>query len=112
MNKIKLKWLKVRTRIGFQYIMLNRVLFIRADNKKSTILLDDLRSFETNHMLKWYQERLPKKTFFRCHRSYIINCQHIDSYSWNVIIIKTKFLIPISRQNSIPFRKHMDLLYK
>jgi len=107
----KLKWLKVRTRIGFQYIMLNRVLFIRSDNKKSTILLDDLRSLETNHMLKWYQEQLPKKFFFRCHRSYIINCQHIDSYSWNVIIIKTKFLVPISRQKSIPFRKHMDLLY-
>ena len=103
----KLKWLKVRTRIGFQYIMLNRVLFIRSDNKKSTILLDDLRSLETNHMLKWYQEQLPKKFFFRCHRSYIINLQKIIEIAKGRIIMEGQVYIPIGEQYKDAFNQYM-----
>jgi DNA-binding LytR/AlgR family response regulator len=107
-----MKWIKVRTRTGDSYVPLNKIIYIKADNKKSTVVFKDLPFLETNHLLKWYQKKLPEPYFFRCHHSYIVNCLNIDSFCWNVIITKGKFRIPVSRQKIIPLKKNMDLLYK
>ena len=107
----KNKWLKVRTRLGNCYIPINKIIFIKAQNKTTKIFFTDLSFQETNHLLKWYQNKLPIPYFFRCHHSYIVNCMLVDFYCWNVIITKGKFRIPVSRQKIIALRDNLDQLH-
>lgn len=62
-----------------------------------------------------FYKRLPEKTFFRCHRSYIINIDRLtEIVPWfnSTYIVKLKGLdaeIPISRQNIIQFKQLMGI---
>jgi len=65
-----------------------RVTHIICINQKITITerLEDLLA------------RLDQKHFIRCHRSYIINIRFLQEYSYNSLIMKNDYTIPISRR--------------
>lgn len=43
-------------------------------------------------------EKLDSHHFIRCHRSYIINVQYLQEYSYNSLLMKNEYTIPISRK--------------
>lgn len=65
-----------------------RVTHIVCKNQRLTITerLDDLIS------------RLDNKHFVRCHRSYIINIRYLQEYSYNSLVMKNDYTIPVSRR--------------
>ena len=91
--------LEINTALGHQVIILTRVRYIKAFNKKSRIYFTDDTSLISNHLLKWFQEHLPYPQFFRCHKSIIVNCNFIMSYNYSNIVINSKLRLPISRHN-------------
>lgn len=87
--------LKIRTRVGFQIIKTNDIVYISASNKDSVINLLDNRTIVTTHLLKWYEENLPSKQFFRCHKTFVINCSYIISYTSKGILMTDRNVIPL-----------------
>lgn len=59
-----------------------------SDSKKDVICSKKLSDIE---------EKLSKDTFFRCHKSYIVNLKHVDAYSHSDITLDSGETVDISR---------------
>lgn len=69
--------------------------FIKADNVYLEVNTKD-KKFLVRSPLKDYLEKLPKNKFYRAHKSYIVNVDHIDAINSRDIMINDT-LIPISK---------------
>ena len=77
-------------RIYFDYIR-----FIKADNVYLEVNTKD-KKFLVRSPLKDYLEKLPRNKFYRAHKSYIVNVDHIDAINSRDIMVNNT-LIPISK---------------
>ena len=59
-----------------------------SDSKKDVICSKKLSDIE---------EKLSNDTFFRCHKSYIVNLKHVDAYSHSDITLDSRETVDISR---------------
>lgn len=76
-------------------IQFGDIQFIKADNVYLEVNTVD-RKFLVRSPLKDYLEKLPKNKFYRAHKSYIVNVDHIDAINSKDIVINNN-LIPISK---------------
>ena len=76
-------------------IQFTDIRFIKADNVYLEVNTVD-KKFLVRSPLKDYLEKLPKNKFYRAHKSYIVNVDHIDAINSKDIMIKDT-QIPISR---------------
>lgn len=77
-------------------IQFGDIQFIKADNVYLEVNTVD-KKFLVRSPLKDYLEKLPKNKFFRAHKSYIVNVDHIDAINSKDIMINNQ-LIPISKE--------------
>ena len=77
-------------------IQFGDIQFIKADNVYLEVNTVD-KKFLVRSPLKDYLEKLPKKKFYRAHKSYIVNVDHIDAINSKDIMINNN-LIPISKE--------------
>ena len=75
---------------GLSFIDIPSILLIQREERSSVLYLSDGSRFVSSDSLGDFEERLPQDTFFRSHKSYIINLNHIDSISpygrWTYIV--------------------------
>ncbi len=99
----------------------NPYIYVRADRKMIKVLLNDILYIEalsdyvkiitkaktivTKQLISALEETLPKESFLRIHRSFIIAVNKIDSYTTDTIQIGSKEL-PVSRL----FRQNVNKL--
>lgn len=76
-------------------IQFSDIQFIKADNVYLEVNTVD-KKFLVRSPLKDYLEKLPKNKFYRAHKSYIVNVDHIDAINSKDIMINNN-LIPISK---------------
>ena len=76
-------------------IQFSDIQFIKADNVYLEVNTSD-KKFLVRSPLKDYLEKLPKNKFYRAHKSYIVNVDHIDAINSKDIMINNN-LIPISK---------------
>lgn len=76
-------------------IQFGDIYFIKADNVYLEVNTVD-KKFLVRSPLKDYLEKLPKNKFYRAHKSYIVNVDHIDAINSKDIMINNN-LIPISK---------------
>lgn len=76
-------------------IQFGDIQFIKADNVYLEVNTVD-KKFLVRSPLKDYLEKLPKNKFYRAHKSYIVNVDHIDAINSKDVMIN-KNLIPISK---------------
>ncbi|NNK18590.1 MAG: response regulator [Maribacter sp.] len=76
-------------------IQFGDIQFIKADNVYLEVNTVD-KKFLVRSPLKDYLEKLPKKKFYRAHKSYIVNVDHIDAINSRDVMINNN-LIPISK---------------
>lgn len=74
-----LRRLMVKHRDGVSLVDPADILMVQREDRATAILLRDGRKLFTGDPLGEFAERLPQETFFRAHRSYIINLDQIDS---------------------------------
>ncbi|NNF19897.1 MAG: response regulator [Flavobacteriaceae bacterium] len=77
-------------------IQFEDIQFIKADNVYLEVNTID-KKFLVRSPLKDYLEKLPKHKFYRAHKSYIVNVDHIDAINSKDIMINNT-LIPISKE--------------
>ena len=93
---------------GFHVIHLSDVLYLRSDNNYSEFFLINGDRYLSTRTLKSYERILTGQEFFRCHRQYLINLEHVAGYSKNdggYITMRTKEIIPIGRRKVAEFRR-------
>ena len=76
-------------------IQFGDIQFIKADNVYLEVNTVD-KKFLVRSPLKDYLQKLPKTKFYRAHKSYIVNVDHIDAINSKDIMINNN-LIPISK---------------
>jgi len=77
-------------------IQFGDIQFIKADNVYLEVNTAD-KKFLVRSPLKDYLEKLPANKFYRAHKSYIVNVDHIEAINSKDILINNN-LIPISKE--------------
>ncbi|MBU2996102.1 response regulator [Cellulophaga baltica] len=77
-------------------IQFGDIQFIKADNVYLEVNTAD-KKFLVRSPLKDYLEKLPSNKFYRAHKSYIVNVDHIEAINSKDIMINNN-LIPISKE--------------
>jgi two-component system LytT family response regulator len=93
---------------GFQVIHLSDVLYIKSDNNYSDFVLHNKQRYLSSRTLKDYERILSDQGFFRSHRQYLINLDHVSGYSKNdggYVKMSNGEIIPIGRRKVAEFRR-------
>jgi len=85
---------------GFEIIELDDLIYLEADGSYTTAYFSLSEKLVISKAIKSIEPLLDKKTFFRTHRSYIVNNMYIKRFDRenNKIILKNKEQIPLSRR--------------
>jgi len=106
------RFLTVKTTNSWVPVSFENITFLEARNRKTYV--HSTVGNSTHRMnLSELEASLPNDTFVRCHRSYIVNLNHIqeihpDSHSTFLLIMKGKARIPISQSFASHFRKLLN----
>lgn len=73
--------LQIPQKNGFQYIPYASIIMLRSDGNATLIFPTESKMVSSSKNLKYFEEVLPNKLFLRVSRSYIINLEHVLSYS-------------------------------
>ena len=88
------------------HVMLNQIEYIEAQNRYSILYLLDGESIRTPKQLYALEDELTLENgFYKCHRSYIINLHHVNSYSGSEIKMRSGSVIPLSRSYNSNFKE-------
>ena len=96
------KEVKIAIPDGNSLIMIipSEIVFLKAENSYTQIVLSSGKSLITSRLLKNFEHSLKENTsFFRCHKSYIINTTFMDKYSKSdggTVFLQNNIEIPVS----------------
>lgn len=80
----------LRHKEGLNFVNQSDILLVQRENRSTVLYATEGRRFETSEALGDVQERLDPQIFFRCHKSYIINLNVIDSITpygrWTYVV--------------------------
>lgn len=75
---------------GVNFVSQSDILLVQRENRSTVLYATEGRRFETSEALGDVEARLDSKIFFRCHKSYIINLNVIDSITpygrWTYVV--------------------------
>ena len=102
-NKSKPAKITLRGINKIEVVDFRDIYFIEAQSSYSKILFaknDTIKEMTMSCPLSDYEEILPANVFFRAHRSYLVNCQHIVEVTGddNHIVMKPDINLPVSRR--------------
>ncbi|MBB6500954.1 LytR/AlgR family response regulator transcription factor [Pedobacter cryoconitis] len=89
-------------------IYLNEILYVEATDNYTSIHLAG-RNFSIHSPIKLVEQKLPPTSFFRVHRSFIINLSKIDSIEGKTIMINNK-PVPVSDTYRADLNKRIRVL--
>lgn len=99
----------VKSADGWKPIPFGDVKYLEAKDRKTYVHADGFWGTNKNS-LQEFEFLLPRDSFIRCHRSYIVNVHHIeeihpDTHSTFVLAMDNGERIPVSQSYSSYFRK-------
>jgi two-component system LytT family response regulator/two-component system response regulator LytT len=113
-NKSKEMMISVYKNGKYYPIPSNEIIYIKVDGKY-TFVITVKDNFMLHHTLSDIESIFNKSPFFKCHRSYIINTNYIETIDlWfnGTFQLKMKHVdesIPVSRGNAKEFRQMMHM---
>ena len=97
------------------------IFYIEAQGSYSRVFFrkfGSVKEITMSWLVTDYEELLPADQFFRIHRSYLINCSHINrilNEEVNYVLLNNEFKLPVSRRSYTPlidFLKINDFIYE
>ena len=111
-NKIlfgKTQTLSFKNDLGVYAIPLDKILYLEVNSKKNVDIHTDNDCFECYRTMENLQSQLPAETFFRCHKSFIVNLDYISSIENETITLLNGSKILLSRRRKQEFMlQYMD----
>jgi len=98
---------------GFEMINISDIIFCQADGNYTNIHLLSGLQILSSKTLKHFEDLLPKKTFFRIHKSFLININLIEKYERADgfrVIMKNKVVLEVSERNRKGFTDKLTQL--
>ena len=86
---------------GFKIIELTDIMYFEGDGNYTTLYLQSMEKIVVTRQLGIFEEILPASTFFRIHKSTIVNLKHVIGYNSNegsVAVMKDNNTLTISRR--------------
>lgn len=106
------KCLMIKTHNAIYRVPIRDIEYIEAQNKQVQFILSNHTSLLSIHPLYFYEDKLLLSDgFFKCHRSYIVNLYHIESYTPKEIKMHSGSHVPISRNNQKEFESTYFTLF-
>ena len=91
-----------------QKLALDSIEYVEAQNKHIVFTLSDGTMLETTEPLHVCENKLTlNDCFIKCHRSYIVNINHVETYTLKELKMRSGCRIPISRS----FQKAFESAY-
>ena len=109
------KKIAIPTAHGFEILSLGEIVYIRSNNSYTVSYLVNGNEFIITHPLKDYEELLEEYNFCRVHQSYLINMDHIRSYSridGGRVIMSNGMAIEVSRRKRDDFLKRLQSIIR
>ncbi|MFY4775333.1 LytTR family DNA-binding domain-containing protein [Metabacillus sp. RGM 3146] len=99
----------MKTYDGWIPIPFSQVVYLEAKDKKTSVYTEGY-SGTHKYSLQEFEYLLPKENFIRCHRSFIVNVNHIkeiypDTHSTFLLSMDNGDRVPVSQSYSSYFRK-------
>lgn len=109
MSKVeKIEKIILRNHEGQYPVLLEDVLYLKADNVYTEFHLNNRKRIVVSKPLKEYDSLLSQDHFFKAHRSYIMNTLHILQINQLEATMKDKAILPISRDK----KKELELFLR
>jgi len=94
----RLETISIKSSVSVHRVILRDIEFVEAQNKHVLFYLKDGKVIDSVNQLYIIESSLSsEKGFFKCHRSYIVNIEQIDSFSGKEIKMRSGAIIPIAR---------------
>lgn len=99
----------LKTTDGWVPISFSKVIYLEAKDKKTYVNAEEL-SGTHKYSLQEFEYLLPRDSFIRCHRSFIVNVNHIkaiypDTHSTFLLSMDNGERVPVSQSYASYFRK-------
>jgi len=99
----------IKTDDGWIPIPFSEVIYVEVKDRKTTVVSERITGTHKNS-LQEFEYLLPRDSFIRCHRSFIVNVHQIkeiypDTHSTFVLSMVGGYRIPVSQSYSSYFRK-------
>ncbi|MGG2093351.1 LytTR family DNA-binding domain-containing protein [Bacillus sp. S13(2024)] len=99
----------LKTMDGWVPIPFSEVIYLEAKDKKTYVNAEEL-SGTHKYSLQEFEYLLPRDSFIRCHRSFIVNVNHIkaiypDTHSTFLLSMDNGERVPVSQSYASYFRK-------
>jgi two-component system LytT family response regulator len=107
-NKVADHMLILKTQDGALKLVLKDIVHIEGDRNYSYIHLKNGTKKLVTKTLSDLEELLDSKGFYRCHRSYILNREHIVGATGLSALLSNTIRIPISRRKKKPFSEWFE----
>lgn len=94
------KRVAIRKARKFIYLPYQAVVMMQADGNGSEVFTGDCKSTDSIDSLKEYENKLPRSVFLRTSQSFLINLNHVKSYSTEdggIIYLSCGHWVPLTR---------------
>lgn len=88
-------------RDGLSMVKHDDILYLEASDSYTTVHQKDGKRLISSKHIRMFETNLDPKKFFRVHKSFIINLEHLKGFSrteGNMAVLSTGTLIPVSRR--------------
>ncbi len=99
----------LKTQDGWVPVAFGEVMYLEVNNRKTYVHTANLSGTHKNS-LQEFEYTLPRESFVRCHRSFIVNVNHVqeiypDTHSTFLLAMKNGRNIPVSQNYASYFRR-------
>lgn len=91
---------------GYTLIKVSDIIYCKADGSYTEIYLLNGKTITTSKLLKVVEELLPSQTFYRIHKSYVVNLNLIKRYNkseGHQVLMENNTLLDVSDRNKKEF---------
>ncbi|MBP6089725.1 MAG: response regulator transcription factor [Crocinitomicaceae bacterium] len=91
---------------GYTLIKVSDIIYCKADGSYTEIYLLNGKTITTSKLLKVVEELLPSQTFYRIHKSYVVNMNLIKRYNkseGHQVLMENNTLLDVSDRNKKEF---------
>lgn len=88
--------IQIRNKDGLHGIPIDQLMYAESQARILILVLKDKEAMRTYEKLDQFQEKLGDNRFLRCHKSFLVNLDHVHAIVGKTMLMKSGTALPIS----------------